>query len=188
MLAPMGAQKPEVETDDVIVLLLGAPGGPYKRGFLRGITRLEKLVFLVERETPVAQWLTEVADFRSHKFGPFSEKIYRAVGILARAGMIIDSSERTDDTEERWEDINVLGLGQDVDPYTERTFQLTERGFKYYAALIDELRAVNPEPVLKAFKERYARLPLTQLVRYVYKAYPEFTDKSEIRDQILGTQ
>jgi hypothetical protein len=101
--------------------------------------------------------------------------------------MLIDSAKRTTDTEERWEDINVVGLGRDVDPYTERTFQLTTRGLNYYAALISELSRSNPEQVLKSFKDRYARLELTQLVRYVYKAYPEFTDRSEIRDRILGS-
>lgn len=182
----MNEQQPEVETDDVIVLLLGAPGGPYERGFLPGITRLEKLVFLLERETPVARWLTETADFRSHRFGPFSAKVYRAVNVLRQAGMLEDSAARTDDTEERWEDINVVGL-QDVDPYTERTFRLTDRGLKYYAALVQELGEREPEHALKAFKDRYAQLPLTQLVRYVYKVYPEFTDKSEIRDRVLGS-
>jgi hypothetical protein len=176
-----------IETDDVIVLLLGAPGGPYEPGYLPGITRLEKLVFLAERETPVAQWLTDAADFRSHKFGPFSQKIYRAVDMLASADMLIDSAVRTDDTEERWEDINVVGLN-DVDPYTERTFKLTPRGQRYYDALIAELAATTPEPTLRSFKDRYAALPLTQLVRYVYKAYPDFTDKSEIRDRVLGRQ
>lgn len=182
----MSEARPPVETDDVVVLLLGAPGGAYGRGFLPGITRLEKLIFLAERETPVAEWLTETAEFRSHKFGPFSDKVYRAVNMLAAAGLLEASAQRTDDTDERWEDINVVGLGSEVDPYTERTFRLTERGMKYYAALIRELPASDPEAVLRSFKDRYARLPLTQLVRYVYKAYPQFTDKSEIREKILG--
>lgn len=182
----MSAPLQPVEVDDVVVLLLGAPGGPYESGYLPGITRLEKLVFLAERETPVAQWLTEASDFRSHKFGPFSAKVYRAVELLSRANMLVESAARARDTEDRWEDINVIG--EDVDPYTERTFRLTERGQKYYRALVAELSHADPETVLRSFKNRYAGLPLTQLVRYVYRAYPEFTDKSEIREQILGSK
>ena len=180
--------RPQVETDDVIVLLLGAPGGSESPGYLRGITRLEKLVFLLERETPVERWLTEAVEFRSHRFGPFSSKIYKAVGLLAKAEMLELSAVRTEGRgEERWEDINVVG--EDADPYTERTFRLTERGIRYYRALLGELEPVAPdaEAILRAFKDRYAVLPLTQLVRYVYKAYPEFTDKSEIREQVLGS-
>lgn len=172
-----------VETDDVIVLLLGAPGGPYERGYLAGITRLEKLIFVAERETPVASWLTEVADFRSHKFGPFSSKIYNAVDTLAAAGLIVDSDRSAKNDEDQWESINVV-FGSDVDPYVERTFRLTERGDRYYQAVKGMLPG-DAESVLKSFKDRFAGLPLRQLVRYVYEQYPQFTDKSEIRDRIL---
>lgn len=173
-----------VETDDVIVLVLGAPGGPYERGYLEGITRLEKLVFLLERETPAGRWLTEAADFRSHKFGPFSSKIYQAADSLAAYGLLEDSARRADSTEDRWESVNVVGV-TDLDPYTTRTFKLTPRGHQYYAVLIAELPS-EAEGVIKRFKDRFAGLPLRQLVRYVYERYPEFTDKSEIRDEILG--
>jgi hypothetical protein len=173
-----------VETDDAIVLLLGARGGPYESGYLEGITRLEKLVFLLERETPARRWLTEAADFRSHKFGPFSARIYQAAGSLSAYGLIDDSARRADNTEDQWEAINVVGVS-DVDPYTTRTFKLTPKGRRYYDALIAELPS-EAEGVLQEFKKRFAGLPLRQLVRYVYERYPEFTDRSEIRDEILG--
>ena len=86
-------------------------------------------------------------------------------------------------TEDRWEEVNIVG--DELMPYTTRTFELTERGLRYYAALVKELPA-EAEEVLTAFKDRFAGLPLRQLVRYVYERYPDFTDRSEIRDQILG--
>jgi hypothetical protein len=177
------ASERAIETDDVIVLLLGAPGGSDPVGHLDGVTRLEKLVFLLERETPVRSWVTETADFRSDKFGPFSAKIYKAVETLSAYDLLEDSARVSDSEEDRWEAINVLGDDLE-DPYTTRTFQLTERGLRYYAALI-KLLPPDAEDILLRFKERFATLPLRQLVRYVYERYPEFTDKSEIRDQIL---
>jgi hypothetical protein len=172
-----------IETDDAVVLVLGAPGGPSKPGYLEGITRLEKLVFLLERETPIGRWLTEAADFRSHKFGPFSSKIYRAVDTLAAYALLNDSARDADSTEDQWESVNVLGVN--VNPYTTRTFELTPRGRQYYDALIKELPP-EAKDVLRKFKDRFAGLPLRRLVRYVYERYPEFTDRSEIRDDILG--
>ena len=179
------AKPPVLETDDAIVLVLGAPGGTDRPGYLEGVTRLEKLVFLLERETPVRDWLTEKADFRSHRFGPFSSKIYRAVDTLAAARMVRDSAKSAPTTEDRWEALNVLMDDEDVDPYTTRTFELTERGQRYYSVLLEELPP-GAEQALVNFKSRFARLPLRQLVRYVYERYPQFTDKSEIRDEILG--
>jgi uncharacterized protein len=182
MPSEAGSSGPEIETDDVIVLLLGSPGGPEPPGDLDGVTRLEKLVFLLEHETPVRSWVTDGADFRSDKFGPFSAKIYKAVETLSAYDLLTDSAQVADNTEDRWEAVNVVG--DEPDPYTTRTFHLTERGLKYYAVLIGELPS-DAERLLTQFKDRFARLPLRQLVRYVYERYPEFTDKSEIRDEIM---
>ena len=191
-LAPVATlfstQMPErdpLETDDAIVLVLGAPGGKEPAGYLEGVTRLEKLIFLLERESPAREWMTEKADFRSYRFGPFSSKVYEAADTLASYGIIRDSASKADDIADRWESITALVDERDVDAYTTRTFQLTDRGKKYYSALLAELPP-DAEHVLEAFKSKFGRLPLSQLVRYVYERYPQFTDKSEIRDQILG--
>jgi hypothetical protein len=184
MLAKMTDTEP-LETDDAIVLVLGAPGGKERPGYMEGVTRLEKLIFLLERETPARDWMTEKADFRSYRFGPFSSKIYEAADTLTAAGIIKDSAKKADDVEDRWESVTALVDAEDMDPYTARTFELTPRGQKYYDVLMQELPP-NAERVLSDFKAKFGRLPLRQLVRYVYERYPQFTDKSEIRDEILG--
>lgn len=171
-----------LETDDAIVLLLGAGSGESDR--LDGVTRLEKLIFLLERETPVQNWITEKADFHSWKFGPFSSKVYEAADTLSVAGMIRDSASSAGTSEDRWEALNALVDERDLDPYTTRTFELTERGRRYYDALLKELPH-DAEKTLTDFKSKFARLPLRQLVRYVYEQYPQYTDKSEIRNEIL---
>jgi uncharacterized protein len=188
MLARMDAsvqRKPqELETDDAIVLVLGAPGSSHP-GYLEGVTRLEKLLFLLEHETPVQEWLTEKADFHSNRFGPFSPKIYAAADTLVAAGLLRDSAQKADTSEDQWEAANVVIGGQDVDAFTTRTFELTDLGRRYYDALIKELPP-DAEQTFTDFKRRFAKLPLRQLVRYVYERYPEYTDKSEIREDILG--
>jgi hypothetical protein len=179
------SKEPRLETDDAIVLLLGAPDAEQERpGYLEGITRLEKLIFLLERETPAREWLTDDADFRSWRFGPFSSKVYQAADTLAAANLIRDSASIAHNAEDRWESLTGLMDKDDVDPYTTRTFELTDRGERYYRALLEDLPP-NAEQILSQFKQRFAGLPLRQLVRYVYERYPQFTDKSEIRDQVL---
>jgi hypothetical protein len=184
MLALVAEQNP-FETDDAVVLVLGAPGGSEPAGHLEGITRLEKLIFLLERETPARDWMTEKADFRSYRFGPFSSKVYEAVDMLAAADIVRDSAKKSTDVADRWESVSALMEEGDLDPYTTRDFTLTARGRAYYDALLSELPP-NAEEVLADFKKRFGGLPLRQLVRYVYERYPQFTDQSEIRDEILG--
>lgn len=172
-----------IETDDLVVLLLGAPGpAGQRRGRIEGITRLEKLVFLIEKEKRPT-WLTHDAGFVSHNFGPFSAEIYKGVDTLVAAGLLRDSGSIASTTEDAWEAENIIGAPM-TDPYATRNFELTEKGQRYYQALLRELPD-DVERDLGDFKKRFATLPLRQLIRYVYERHPDFTDKSIIRDDVL---
>lgn len=174
-----------LEIDDAIVLLLGVPANdPSLRDQIKGITRLEKLVFLIERETALKDLLKEDARFRPYNFGPFSENVYRSVGYLSSYGLLEDTGRISDNTEDAWEQIQAIGIDQ-IDPYLTRDFRLTDIGKRYYESLIQDI----PEHYiqdLSQFKERFAPIPLRQLVRYVYLRYPDMTERSLIREDILN--
>ena len=180
----MDASSPTpIEVDDAIVMILGAPSdAPTLQGRVEGITRLEKLVFLLQKESEIGSLLTEDPDYRPDNFGPFSVKVYQAVETLAAANLVMDSSELSQSTEDMWESSQIVGT--ESDPYATRNFSLTQRGEKYYRALINELPE-DTENKLAQLKNRFAPLPLRQLIRYVYTKYPEFTQKSLIKDDIL---
>lgn len=172
------------EVDDAIVLILGAPTSyPALKDRLEGITRLEKLVFLLEKETSLGGLLTESPGFVPHHFGPFSVKIYHAVEILKAAGLLKETGKLSDSQDESWESAHILG---DEAPYATRDFELTDEGRRYFAALTSEL----PKDVVRAatqLKEQFGILPLRQLIRYVYQRHESYTERSKIREQILGT-
>ena len=168
-----------IETDDLVVLLLGADSAGTPAGRIDGITRLEKLVFLIENELK-PQWLDESADFISHHFGPFSAKVYDAVDVLNAASMISDSAAPSTSPEDSWEAEYIIG----EDQYATRNFELTPRGREYYNALLQDLPK-GVEEQISAFKSRFAGAPLRQLIRYVYQRFPDYTDKSLIRNDIL---
>lgn len=179
-----------IEIDDAIVLLLGAKVPGTKSGEIQGITRLEKLVFLLERETSSKTWLGQDAGFEPYNFGPFSQKVYQAVDMLAAAQLIEDSSSPSQDLTDTWEQREGIGLdvgsaNQTNDPYRTRDFKLTERGWRYFDALTKELPSGTINE-LQQFKRQFGYLPLRQLIRYVYTRYDDFTTKSKIRNHILG--
>ena len=116
-------------------------------------------------------------------FGPFSSKIYKAVDTLVAAGLLEDSAELASSREDLWETEEVVG-SEPADAYSTRNFALTDRGERYYEALIRELPPTT-EKAVGSFKAQFAALPLRQLVRYVYKRYPDYTHKSLIKDEIL---
>lgn len=160
-----------IEVDDAVILLLG--GLPLATsGGIEGITKLEKLVFLLERESLMGCCLTENPEFGSHTFGPFSEKVYRAVDTLVAAELVLDSAKASDTNEDSWEMEQIIGI--DEARYLTRTFTLSERGKLYYNALLLELPTEISDQ-LAEFKRRFTTLPLRQLIRYIYLKYPEFT-------------
>jgi hypothetical protein len=175
-----------LEVDDAIVLLLGAPGTTERdKGRIEGITRLEKLLFLLEKETDAPHWLKEDVGFSSNNFGPFSAKAYQEIEMLTAAGLVEDSAQLTDSAEDTWESENIIGE-EPADPYATRNLSLTAKGLRYYQALLSELPE-GAEEVVGELKRRFGSMPLRRLIRYVYQRYPEFTDKSVIRNEILGT-
>lgn len=180
--------KQPVEIDDAIVLLLGLGDEPEgTKGRVRGVTRLEKLLFLAKEETDSSDWLDEDPNFEPYNFGPFSRKVYEAVDMLASAGLLVDSARRAKDTDDTWEERFVISTDTDAgDPFRTRDFQLTDRGWKYFQALLDEIPPQFIEQ-LATLKSKFGALPLRQLVRYVYQRYPAYTEQSIIRDEILGT-
>ena len=174
----MDTSEAALEVDHAIVLLLGAPArnrNPRRAGRLEGTTRLEKLIFLLERETSAAEWLTEDAGFEAYDLGPFSAKVYQAVDMLSAADIIEVSTTTAKSLEDEWECAYIIGSLSD--PYVTRAFVLTDRGWRYYSALLKGF----PREALSAlgeFKERFADLPLRQLVRYVFQRYEDFTVRS----------
>ncbi|BDZ54046.1 hypothetical protein [Agromyces marinus] len=176
----------EFEVDDAIVLLLGSDPGPAeRRGEIRGITRLEKLVFLLEHETEAQRSMTESADFEAYNFGPFSQKVYQAVDVLRSGGLIKDTAESSASNEDQYEVSMAVGNDAAPVPYSTRDFALTPLGREYYDALVRDLPAGTVRAA-ESLRKRFAGWPLRRLIRYVYQQHDEYTTKSVIRDDILG--
>lgn len=174
-----------LEIDDTIVLLLGAPTKiPSLNCRLSGVTRLEKLVFLIERETRLKDLLDEDTAFIPYNFGPFSAPVYKAVDSLVAYGLLDDSGTFAASDEDSWEQNWVIGVER-PDRYTSRNFILTEKGQRYYDALLKEVPKKYITELAR-FKEHFGPIPLRQLVRYVYLRYPDMTDRSLIREEVLG--
>lgn len=151
-------------TDVVFILFRHA-------GSIRGITKLQKLLFLVEKETDFFEkYGDEFAfEFNAHKMGPFSKHVYEEIRFLQQLKAI---------ETEPMEDVG------DDDTLTNNVFHINPKGEKIARELSNQLESKYDDE-LRALVEKYNPMELRDLLRYVYEKYPSFTRESEIKDEIL---
>jgi hypothetical protein len=171
-----------LEGSDLVLLMLAAPTEVKSAtDRINGITRLEKLLYLADRETTVQKAAgKEKLNFIPYNFGPFSKDVYEAVELLAQSHLLKEERFIDGRSIDSIEDSEVLGASEG-DDYTERRFVLTPEG-KLVANLLAQY---HPHVVtqLSDVKNKYADRPLSSLIRYVYKNYPESAVNSKIADR-----
>ncbi len=174
---------------DLVLLLLYVKGrfGHLCEGVL-GTTRILKLLFLATKQLPANELVAVPYRFVPYRFGPFTGQVYDDLEMLIQTGLV----ERTE-------------LDQDGTPTTRADadldegfrfnglatlYRLTEKGEQFARALLADVERRRPGLAegLAVLKARFGRLPLRDLVRYIYTNYPEFATESEIAEQVLGEE
>lgn len=174
----------ELVGSDLVLLMLAAPTEvAAAQGRVNGVTRLEKLLYLADRETDVsAAVLDERLVFKAYDYGPFSKEVYEAAEILEEAELVHEERQVSGQSVDSLEDVEVTGA-VDADEYVTRCFVLTDKGRAVAGLLGDQHPAVVK--ALSGIKDRYAARPLASLIQYVYRAYPESAVNSKIRVRVL---
>ncbi len=170
-------QKLGIPKEDLVLLLLAAPvGKPETGGDVHGITRLEKLLYLAQKELEPLKDAAEPFEFRPWKFGPFSQEVYDATDTLYNLDLISISEQdvasypelsETETIEREVED------GRLDKPILEKVYRLTPRGERVVAALRDKEVPPALWDAICELKRRFGKLSLTRLIHYVYHTYPD---------------
>jgi len=155
--------QPSLPRATYLALLLDAQ----KEAPVIGRTRLDKLLFLVQMRAVVELRIGIATDdyhFRSWWFGPFTEEIIDDLVALQTVGMV-----------------EVIGEDEET-----QEFRISEKGH----LALENIRRMNliPMPLLEQIekiKSRYNRMNLEDLMRSVYNDYPQFTERSRIRDSLM---
>ncbi|QTF71143.1 hypothetical protein [Arthrobacter woluwensis] len=168
-----------LEGSDLVLMLLAAPTKVASaRDRVNGITRLEKLIYLVEKETSVSDSVARgQLRFKAYNFGPFSKDVYEAVELLEEAGLVTEERVVDGQTIDSMEDVSVTGAVE-ADEYVERRFAVTEHG-RFVANLLAQHHPAVVEQ-LTGIKDKYAERSLSGLIRYVYQTYPDSAKNSVI--------
>jgi len=132
-------------------------------GVVRGATRIQKTVFLIQQELGIGSFT-----FAPAKYGPWSSDLADALHELESLGLLHI------DREETAEGAVVTVCRADK--------RLLDEGHTKFRQLLklDTALAIK----LYRYARVYTLLPLTHLLVYVYKKYPEYTVRSVIAERI----
>jgi predicted DNA binding CopG/RHH family protein len=164
---------------ELMVLLLHAPNKD-GNSTVRGITRLQKLLFIIEQK------LASQSSFYAFNYGPFNEEVNDSARALEVAGFI-RSTEAAASGPPSFEHmlatvVQRAGRGDDV----EVEFTLSDRGHEAAEAL----RESDPKyerlfELIASVREEWDTPQLGDLVDRVYATWPEYAEKSVIADKVV---
>jgi uncharacterized protein YwgA len=150
---------------------------------IRGITRIMKLLFLLEKEAGCDKYVPNYYQFESYKLGPFSIEVYEDIRLLNELGFV----KRVDYDQEGlpviYADDSKIDEGFRFNDVTT-IYALTDLGEKYAEKLRKGLKPAVLEKI-DFIKNRFAQASLKGILRYVYEHYPEYTTQSEILEDVL---
>ena len=168
---------------------------------LGGITRLQKLLFLLEEEEGLRPAVGGY-EFEAYKAGPYSPKLYDDLEFLENLGLL-KGEVTSEASEAEAAEVDRLSfdhlMGRDVerspegdfdgagaaDTYEERRFQLTDKGRHRIELLLQSGGFLPVAKKIRRIKSKYGKYSLKDLLYHVYTKYPTMTTESEIRDDVL---
>jgi len=181
----------EVESSlDLLLVLLYTPGETGELGEpINGITRFQKLVFLIKQKEGPQAIVASAKEFlyQPYKMGPFSKQLYKDIELLISLGLVKTTKLEyfiTDDGDTDADGEHEFPSEETSETTIESTkYELTDRGMEAGRDLFAGLKKKDREALVE-FKTFFNSIPLRQLLIFVYQKYPEFTTESEIRGQL----
>ena len=177
---------------DLLLVLLYAKGSTREYNErIPGITRLEKLMYLLLKEGGFEEILKDDIHFEPYDFGPYSPEVYDLLESFREMDIVNIRTKRYDTFKEvidellyrELEDQPIISKGMVMEVYS-----LTQdKGIKLIEVLKERGRITEEDiQTVERIKSRYNVLNLDDLLRHVYTKYPESAEKSKIIDKILG--
>lgn len=152
---------------------------------VEGITKIQKLLFIIEEETIFGEkYGREIEfDFNPYKMGPFSAQVYDEISLLLNMNAI-EKQDMNKSRSDAWE-FEQYTEEKSSNELANKKFTITEKGKKIGRELEEYLDEDVFEDLESTIEEMNS-LSLDGLLEYVYTEYPDMTTKSEIKDQVLN--
>ncbi len=154
-----GVEMPDLSEDELILLVLGVVDKP-----VQGKVVIQKEVFIFYQELKDKLKIID-PQFVPFRYGPFSFRIATLLDLLEYLEFIV-----------------VTNRGR----RRLARYSLSEKGRKYAEEVIEKIRRkLGDEYIekLRRLRQGLDELGHDGILRYVYQYYPQYTDKSELKDK-----
>ena len=165
---------------------------------IKGSVRLTKMMFLFNEQIAPALKSKgldsdKLPDFIPYNYGPFSKDLYEQVDFFTGIGFMqvrdlneteemsgVDNIVEKEFVDECYEDEDET---KSENSYREYRITATGSGF-VENELLEKVTSPQLE-LLQQYKKKITEMTLKQLLHYVYTRYPQYAEKSLIKDEVL---
>ncbi len=176
----------EVDTKADLVLLL------LKDGSVIGITRMQKLIFLMIKEGGFGKLVKGNSDpfkYEAWRMGPFSSELFDEIEMLEGMSLVNVEPCNQKISEDVLEERKIIDAFSNrnadiTDSEANKRFSLSEKGEIISNKLFDTLESKYRNYLEKKTWNYYKHIPLFDLLNYVYKNYEGYTHNSEIKNNL----
>lgn len=137
-------------------------------GRIRGLTRLHKIIFLLQEEFGL-----EGYEFTPSKYGPWSRGLGEDIERLTKEGLI---------KVEEFKDLVYSFMQENPAKLLVASDSLLDHGREVFQKIYAENRLLALEMRRRVMS--YSKAPITYLLAYVYKKYPFYASNSVIREKV----
>jgi hypothetical protein len=172
---------------DFLLLLLAAPGCNEDAEPVLGVTRLQKYLFLLQKEHAWDRQFHVVNpySFEPYDYGPFDAQLYDDLVMLENAGFITSRPDgpepSAENDESRRRDFDWATVDREVVPWeTEdqvQRYALTERGRAFVGRYDISQQDAD---LLTQLKRAWNSRPLQELLRWLYHEYPDWATNTRL--------
>ena len=174
---------------DLLIAMLAVPGSTGEPGeAIRGITRLEKLVFLVLKEGGLESRIDTPFEYKPYDYGPYSTQVLKEIETLTTVNLIEIEKVPLRSIKEVI-DGQAARLGTGGDGEFERVlevYRITQRGLRIWEGVVRGKLSREDIETISNIKREYNSMDLDQLLRTVYEKFPEYTAETTMLREIFG--
>lgn len=166
---------------------------------IKGAVRLTKMMFLFEKQiVPLLKKRglesDQLPEFFSYNYGPFSKDIYQQLDLFKGIKFIeiediyIDDELSSVDNMMENEFVDECYEG-DVELKIEnnyRIYKIADKGSGFVESELLPNIEMQHRILLEQFKKKITDMSIKKLLYYVYTTYPDYTDKSLIKEEVLN--